>query len=131
MHKFLFLAPLIATPVFGQDQTTDLRTAAGCGPSKTQFSVKTDSTMHVLRQPEPEKTLVYVIEQGRPEGGEAKVTVRVGLNGNWTGANHGESYLSFAVTPGEHHVCIDWQSSLKSRQNLSAAAELAAEAGKT
>src|SRR5580704_12891429 len=35
------------------------------------------------------------------------------------------------VAPGEHHVCVDWQSSLKSRQKLSGAAELTAEAGKT
>jgi hypothetical protein len=53
------------------------------------------------------------------------------LNGNWVGANYGKSYLSFAVAPGEHHVCVDWQSSLKSRQKLSGAAELTAEAGKT
>jgi len=131
MHKFMFLALLIAMPVFGQDQATDLRTAAGCGPSKTQFSVKTDRTLHVVTQPEPGKALVYVIEQGRPEGGEAKVTVRVALDGNWMGANYGESYLSFAVEPGEHHVCVDWQSSRKSRQKLSGAVELTAEAGKT
>jgi hypothetical protein len=131
VHKFIFFALLMAVPVFGQDQATDLRTAAGCGPRKTQFSVKTDRTLHAVRQPEPAKALVYVIEQGQPEGGEAKVTVRVGLNGNWMGANYGESYLSFAVAPGEHHVCVDWQSILKSRQKLSAAAELTAEAGKT
>ena len=131
MHKFIFLAILTAMPAFGQGQTTDLRTAAGCGPTKMQFSVKTDRTLHAVRQPEPGKALVYVIEQGKPEGGEAKVTVRVGLNGNWVGANYGESYLSFAVAPGEHHVCVDWQSSLKSRQKLSGAAELTAEAGKT
>jgi hypothetical protein len=131
VHEFIFLALLMAMPVFGQDQTTDLRTAAGCGPSETQFSVKSDHTLHAVRQPEPGKALVYVIEQGRPEGGEAKVTVRVGLNGNWMGANYGESYLSFDVAPGEHHVCVDWQSSLKSRQKLSGAAELTAESGKT
>ncbi|HTB91213.1 MAG TPA: hypothetical protein VK728_00180 [Candidatus Sulfotelmatobacter sp.] len=130
MRKFMFLALLLAAPVFGQDQTADLRTAAGCGPNKTQFSVKTDPKQHSVTQPEPGKAVVYVIEQGKPEGGEVKVTTRVGLDGNWVGANHGQSSLSFAVEPGEHHLCVDWQSSLKSRQKLSGAANLTAEAGK-
>lgn len=131
MRAFLFLSLLLAVPAFGQDQTTDFRTMAGCGPSKTQFSVQSDSTQHEVKQPAPGQALVYVIVQGMPEGGEAKVTTRVGLDGNWMGANHGASYLSFVVAPGEHNVCVDWQSSLKSRQKLSGAADLTAEAGKT
>jgi hypothetical protein len=72
IHKFIFLALLTAMPAFGQDQTTDLRTAAGCGPTKMQFSVKTDRTLHAVRQPEPGKALVYVIEQGKPEGAKRR-----------------------------------------------------------
>lgn len=131
MSKFMFLSLLLLAPVFGEEHATDLRTAAGCGPSETQFSVRTDPAPHEIKQPEPSKARVYVIEQGKPEGGEVSVTTRVGADGNWVGANRGASYLSFAVTPGEHYVCVDWQSSLKSRQKLSAAAELTAEAGKT
>ena len=131
VREFLFLAFLFLLPAYGQAQTTDLRAAAGCGPDKTQFSVKTESNQHAVKQPEPGQALVYVVVQGKPEGGEVKVTTRVGLDGNWMGANHGASYLSFSVAPGEHHVCVDWQSSLKSRQKLSGAADLTAEAGKT
>jgi hypothetical protein len=131
VRKFLFLALLLAVPTLGQAQTADLRTAAGCGPSKTQFSVKTDSNQHAVKRPEPGQALVYIVVQGKPEGGEAKVTTRVGMDGAWVGANHGASYLSFPVSPGEHHVCADWQSSLKSRQMLSGAADLTAEVGKT
>lgn len=39
--------------------------------------------------------------------------------------------MSFEVNPGDHQVCVDWQSSLKSRQRLNRAAQLTAEAGKT
>ena len=59
------------------------------------------------------------------------VTTRVGLDGTWVGANHGRSYVSFAVEPGQHRVCTDWQSSFKAVQKLSGAADLTAEAGKT
>ena len=59
------------------------------------------------------------------------VTTRVGLDGNWVGANHGQSYISFAAEPGEHRVCADWQSSLKGLQKPSGAANLTVEAGKT
>jgi hypothetical protein len=132
VHNLISLALLMAMPVFAQDQTTDLRTAAGRGPIETQFSVKkTDKMQHAAKEPGPGKAQVYVIGQGKPEGGEAMVTTRVGLDGNWVGANRGESYLSFAVEPGEHHLCVDWQSNLKSRQRLSGAANLTAEAGKT
>jgi len=30
----------------------------------------------------------------------------------WVGANHGNSYFSVSVEPGEHHVCATLQSSL-------------------
>lgn len=113
MRKFEWLLLLLALPLIGRAQTTDLRTAAGCGPTNMQFNVKTDSTHHAVNQPEPGHALVYVIVQGKPEGGEARVTTRVGLDGNWVGASHGASYLSFPVIPGDHHVCTDWQSSLK------------------
>jgi hypothetical protein len=38
-----------------------------------------------------------------------KAIVKVGLDGAWVGANHGTSYLSFPVEPGEHHLCAEWQ----------------------
>jgi hypothetical protein len=34
------------------------------------------------------------------------------LDGTWAGANHGNSYFSVSVDPGEHHVCVTLQSSL-------------------
>ena len=117
----------------GQDRSADLRAAAGCGRATTEFSVKVDKNQHVVAQPEPGKALVYVIARENPEDSYniGDITTRVGLDGAWVGANYGESYLSFSLAPGEHHVCVDWQSSIASRQQLSGAVELIAEAGKT
>lgn len=96
-----------------------------------RFDVKVNKKQHAVTQPEPGKALIYVIQQGRPRGGDITVTTRVGVDGNWVGANHGESYMSFEVNPGDHQVCVDWQSSLKRRQQLSQAAQLTTEAGET
>src|SRR5580658_6436424 len=133
MKRFLLLLSVCAVPAMAQDRSADLRAAAGCGPAATEFSVKVDKNQHVVTQPEPGKALVYVIAQENPDDSYniGDVTTRVGLDGAWVGANYGESYLSFSLAPREHCVCVDWQSSLASRQQLSGAVELTAEAGKT
>ena len=137
MNKTLCLlgAMLCAVPVVGQNQPTDPRTAAGCGPASTQFRVKVDKAKHEIVRPEPGKALVYVIVQETPHPGEAlyigNITTRVGIDGTWVGANYGESYLTFQVEPGEHHVCADWQTVQKSKQKLSSAGDLIVEVGKT
>jgi hypothetical protein len=34
------------------------------------------------------------------------------MDGAWVGTNQGSSYFFFAAAPGEHHLCIHWQSRL-------------------
>lgn len=131
MCKLTLMLLVFVAPALGQTETTDLRAASGCGPATIHFDVKVDKKQHAVTQPDAGKALVYVIQQGRPLGGDSAVTTRVGLDGNWVGANHGESSLAFEVNPGDHQVCVDWQSSLKGRQRLGQAAQLTAEAGKT
>jgi hypothetical protein len=137
MNKPLWLLTTIlwAVPAFGQNQPTDLRMAAGCGPASAQFSVKVNKSKHEIVQPEAGKSLVYVIVQEIPHPGQAlyigNITTRVGADGTWVGANYGESYISFQLEPGEHRICADWQSSRKSLQKLSSASDLTAEVGKT
>ncbi len=133
MYRYLLLALVSAAPVFAQNQPIDARAAAGCGPADIKFDVKTDKKQHPVTPPGPGKAMVYVIEEERmgPDMNEiGHVTTRVGLDGNWVGANNGASFLSYTVEPGNHHVCSDWQTNSKADQKLSAAAELAAEAGK-
>lgn len=133
MYKSIILVMFLAAPVFAQDQPTDLRTAAGCGPTKTRFDVKVDNKQHSGAQSEPGKALVYVIEEykSRPHFQTiGHVTTRAGLDGVWVGATHEGSYISFLVDPGTHRLCSDVQS-IFAPEKLSGAAQLNAEAGKT
>lgn len=99
---------VLALPAAAQDQATVLRvTQAACGPDDVQFNVKTDGTDHPMGTPETGKALVYVIEDQRYKA-LSDVTVRVGVDGSWMGADRGNSYLFFSTGPGEHHLCADW-----------------------
>lgn len=137
MNKTLWLfgGLLCAVPVIGQNQAIDPRTAAGCGPASAEFRVKVNKAKHEVVHPDAGKGQVYVIVQETPHPGETlyigNITTRVGVDGTWVGANYGESYLTFQLEPGEHHICSDWQSGQKSRQKLSSAADLLVEAGST
>ena len=135
MRKLLLLFLVSAIPAVGQSSTIDPRIAAGCGPAAMRFDVKVDKRKHEIMQPEAGKSLVYVIVQEKPHPGEAlyigNITTRVGADGKWVGANYGESHVSFALGPGEHRICSDWQSRVKSRQKLSGAADLTVEPGRT
>jgi len=59
-----------------------------------------------------------------------KVTTRVGVDGAWVGANLGNSYFAYSVQPGEHHLCVDWQSNLGRLKQKVGLASLTAEAGR-
>jgi len=125
---FLFLVP----SAFAQTQPASAPVATSCGPNQTKFDVKHDNTQHSLAQPEPGKALVYVFEVfQRPPGELGTPTIRVGLNGEWTGANQGTSYLFFSVDPGEQHLCANWQSLWKPLSSQHSFSSFTAEAGKT
>ncbi len=133
MHKYLLLTLVMMAPAFGQNTAVELRAAAGCGPMKTEFSVKTDKKQHVLVQPESGKAMVYVFSEYVPDPQTTNlghVTTRVGMDGNWMGANHESTYMLFGVDPGAHRLCADAPVRLEPK-DLSVAADLNAEAGKT
>jgi hypothetical protein len=52
------------------------------------------------------------------------------VDGKWVGANHGNSYFSYTVTPGQHHLCANWQSSQNRLKQKVGLTSLNAEAGK-
>lgn len=124
-----------ASPLTAQNQAQSASgiAAAGCGPASVEFSVKTDKRAHQSAQPDPGTALVYVFEQEKLDPGfkvDSDITMRIGVDGKWVGADRGDSYLFFAVEPGNHSVCANWQSSLESRAKRAAAVSLTAEAGK-
>lgn len=126
----LFAMPMIAHGQDSQDAAA-LAHAAGCGPSEVEFNVKTDKNQHPTPQPEAGKAMVYVFDTIKLDPGLVigTVTLRIGLDGSWMGANHGDSYFYFAVDPGDHRICAQWQSTFGRLSKLASAASLTAEAG--
>jgi hypothetical protein len=126
------LLTMLAVPVPAQDQVTAARTAAGCGADNVQFDVKTDKSQHPQGQVPAGKALVYIFELEKTDAGAFKigaVTIRIGLDGQWVGANRGNTYFYLPVAPGDHNFCANWQSSLGRVSKLSSAVSLTAEAG--
>ena len=85
---------------------------AACGPDNVYYKVRLNDAPPVDTRPLPGEALVYFIHDS---GGSSRVgypTTRMALDGKWVGANHGDSYFSISVTPGEHHVCAALQTSL-------------------
>jgi hypothetical protein len=81
-----------ALPVLAQDDAAAARTAAGCGPSGEMFNVQTTDLKHPVGQTEQGKALVYFFVDF-----VTAPTMRVGVDGNWVGANDGKSYFFFQV----------------------------------
>ena len=101
MLKNLLAIAIFTLSAFAQNHPA--RTSAGCGPSGAQYNVKSDKTPQPIASPESGKAALYVIQYERRDV-EAfhigAVTTRVGLDGTWQGANHGQSYLLVPVDPG-------------------------------
>ena len=96
-----------------QAARTAKRPETACGPLDKRFSP------HTRREAQPgpsptDKSRVYVVEDSLPldEPLNIRPTIRVGLDGAWEGATHGDSYMYFDMPPGEHHLCAAWQSGL-------------------
>jgi hypothetical protein len=122
---------LLAASAFAQDEAALTAAEAACGPKNVKFDANQDSTQHPTPQPEAGKALVYVVQDnGAVFCTECPLT-KAGLDGSWVGANQGDSYFFFPVSPGEHHLCINWQSWLESRSRAFAMANFTAEEGKT
>jgi hypothetical protein len=86
-----------------------------CGPAHTSFKVKVDDTRHDLTQPDTGKARVYFIHEAGIPFTRVVLgypTSKFAMDGAWVGANHGDSWFSVSVDPGEHHVCTTLQSSL-------------------
>lgn len=129
----LLASALVCSAAFSQDAAVAAATAA-CGPANDHLKVTAENAKGLLSQPEPGKALVYVIEDdgiiNNIIGGG--ITWRVGVDGAWVaGINRHSPYTSFSLTPGEHHLCVNWQSSLKYRAKATNLALLRAEADKT
>ena len=133
MIRLILVVLFLTSPLFAQDDAAAARAAAGCGSEQVNFTVKADKKQHPAPQPEGGKGLVYVfadVTPGNYGDGVLGITTRVGLDGAWVGANSSHSYFFFAVSPGDHRLCTNWQSSVGWRSKVAKAVTLTAEAGK-
>jgi hypothetical protein len=108
--RFIGLAMLFAVSAFAQ--VPSAASTAACGPETVSFKVKLDKSQHTLAQPDPGKARVYFLQDAGTSLTVGYPTVKIAMDGAWLGANHGNSYFSVSVEPGEHHVCVTLQSSV-------------------
>jgi hypothetical protein len=128
--KVALVALLAVSAAWAQDKPMSSAVAPGCGAIDAKFDVKADKAQHPVTQAEAGKAVVYFVEDDTHFQSTPKPTTRIGVDGAWVGANHGNSYFYFTVEPGEHHLCASWQSTVGiGSRNKSAAAHFTAEAG--
>lgn len=121
-----------AAGALAQTASTTQATAPGCGPTNLKFSVRTDKSQHPSAQPDKDKALIFFMEDDASFESRPQPTTRLGVDGNWVGANHGNSYFYVSVDPGEHHLCASWQSWVGfGMHDTSAAAHFTAEPGRS
>jgi hypothetical protein len=131
LRRVLFCLGMILLfgPMAFAASTPGVRLAPACGLDNVKFSVHLNDNPPQAAPPQPGKALVYFIQDGNWDG-YSNPTTRIALDGNWVGANHGVSYFSTTLDPGEHHACALTQSSLLQGQQLELA-HFTAEAGRT
>lgn len=126
--KTVLLVLLFSVSAFAQDLSLTTAESA-CGPAHVQFVIKTSNSDHPqLALPDPGKALVYVVEDQKFKVVN-DVTTRIGVDGTWVGANRGNSYFSFSVEPGKHHLCADWISGFLPGGRLVSLTSFTAESG--
>ncbi|MFZ0771001.1 MAG: DUF2846 domain-containing protein [Candidatus Sulfotelmatobacter sp.] len=108
--KIALLTLLFAVTAFAQ--VPPAASTAACGRENVSFKVKLDESQHTLVQPDPGKARVYFFHDAGTGITLGYPTVKLAMDGAWVGANHGNSYFSVSVEPGEHHVCVTLQSSV-------------------
>ena len=130
--KLAIVLLLCALSAHAQDQSAVAAAESACGPVKVRFDVKRDNTKPAVAEPQAGKALVYFIQDmGTTACRGACITTRVGLDGAWVGANEHNSYFFLSVDAGEHHLCVNRQSSLDIYSQMLGLAHFTAEAGKT
>lgn len=122
----LLICPVLAFP----------QSAPGCGSAKVKFDISTTKQLSPAPAAQPGKALVYFLQDDAKYNWSPRPTTRFGIDGDWVGATHGDSYFYVFVDPGEHHLCANWQSATTGlawlgRKRSTAAVRLMAEAGKT
>jgi hypothetical protein len=120
----------MASPAFGQTQSSVAATVPGCGAANVEFNVKTDNKQQPAVLPDAGKAHVYFLQDDADFLSRPRPTTRFGIDGAWVGATHSNSYFYVTVDPGVHHLCASWQGLVGlGPQRREAALHFTAEAG--
>ena len=103
------LKTILVTLLFLSGATAFAQLAPGCGTLDTKFDVSTQKS-RILAAPDPGKALIYFLQDDTYFASHPRPTTRFGMDGQWIGATHSDSYFYISVDPGEHHLCSQWQS---------------------
>ena len=128
---------LLAVPLFLiYPATLVAQTGPGCGSANIKFEVSTTKRAPAVPSLDPARARVFFLQDDLRFQGGVRPTTRFGIDGQWVGATHANSYFYVDVDPGEHDVCANWQSvhfgtNFGVPKRATAAAHLTAEAGKT
>jgi hypothetical protein len=102
-----------------------------CGDDGVKFEVTALKNAPAPAPPPDGKAqIVFVENESQGLGFGMHATIRYGLDGSWAGANNGNTFFIANVDPGEHHLCVSWQSALKMLKKSIDVASFTAEAGK-
>jgi hypothetical protein len=92
---------------------------AACGATPANFSIKHASPAATPLQPPSGKALVYFLEtMPTTEPTFFTEKVNIGLDGSWISATDADTYISFSVDPGVHHLCAVYQGEAGPMDNL-------------
>ena len=89
----------VASPVFGQAQSSGATSIPGCGAANIEFNVKTDDKQHPAVQPDAGKANVYFLQDDAAFLAHTIPTTRFGINGAVVGATHSNSYFYITIDP--------------------------------
>ncbi|HEY2856904.1 MAG TPA: hypothetical protein VGJ21_00640 [Terracidiphilus sp.] len=136
-HAIFLSIFFCALPLAAQEVSAGADSRA-CGDPATKFDVKRGDA-HTPIQPVDGMAVVVVVEDDTNFNSVPKPVTRIGMDGQWVSATHGNSFTSFLVSPGKHNLCASWQSgaalglagatSLKKMSRRSSVHEVDAQAG--
>jgi len=84
-----------------------------CGDPDIKFDVSTQKDQPAPEPPPAGSAQIVFVEEQNARASFHMVTVRYGVDGNWVGANYGDSYFVVNITPGVHHLCVNAQGDKK------------------
>lgn len=120
----------LAAAQSAKERKQNIREAeSACGDPRADFFVGQSQDSPASPPIESGKARVYIIEEDQHQSDLSNSMTFVGMDGKWIGATTGNSYITFSVDPGKHHLCAQFHLSYAGR--VTSLSELTATANQT